>query len=162
LVLAARLAEVNAAFTSPSPPQSEPVDGREEYKEKAGLERKLYALMRQVDRQRYTLPKGQDVGYSGLTPASDGQRIYAWFATGVTCGYDLEGHCLWRRLDNEGSFFEHGSSSSPLLADGKLVVFISTWISSRLPTKARGGGSVSVPPSPAAASICWATPAPHS
>ena len=43
--LAARLAEVNASFTSPSPPQIEPVDGREEYKEKAGLERKLYALM---------------------------------------------------------------------------------------------------------------------
>ena len=65
--LAARLAEVNAAFTSSSPPQIEAVDGREEYKEKAGLERKLYALMRQVNRQRYALPKGQDVGYSGLT-----------------------------------------------------------------------------------------------
>jgi hypothetical protein len=122
--LAARLTEVNASFTSHAPPQIEPVDGREEYKEKAGLERKLYALMRQVDRKRYTLPKGQDVGYSGLTPASDGKRLFAWFATGVTCCYDLEGNCLWRRLDNEGSFFEHGYSSSPLLTDGKLVVFM--------------------------------------
>ena len=122
--LAARLKEVNASFMSDSPPKSEAVGGHDEYKEKAGLERKLYELMRKVDGKKYALPKGQDVGYSGLTPASDGKRIYAWFATGVTCCYDLDGNCIWRRLDNEGSFPEHGYSSSPLLADGKLIVFM--------------------------------------
>ena len=126
--LAARLKEVNDSFASDAPPKLEPVDGREEFKEKAGIERKLNALMKKVDDRKYSLPKGQDVGYSGLTPVSDGRRVWAWFATGVTCCYDLEGKLLWRRLDNEGSFFEHGYSTSPILADGKLVVFMNKMI----------------------------------
>jgi outer membrane protein assembly factor BamB len=46
----------------------------------------------------------------------------------VTCRYDLDGKCIWRRLDNEGSFFEHGYSTSPLLADGKVIVFMNKMI----------------------------------
>ncbi len=126
--LAARLKEVNDSFASDAPPKRESVDGREEFKEKAGLERKLYELMKKVDDKKYSLPLGQDVGYSGFTPVSDGRRVWAWFATGVTCCYDLDGKLIWRRLDNEGSFFEHGYSTSPILAGGKLVVFMNKMI----------------------------------
>lgn len=126
--LAARLKVVNDSFTTDTPPRYEQVDGREEYKEKAGLERKLYGLMKQVDDKQYSMPKGQDVGYAGFTPVSDGRFVWAWFATGVLCCYDLDGNLIWRRLDNEGSFFEHGYSVSPILADGKIVVFMNKMI----------------------------------
>lgn len=126
--LAAQLKTVNDSFTTDAAPRYEQVDGREEYKEKAGLERKLYALMKKLDDTKYSLPKGQDVGYSGFTPVSDGHFVWAWFATGVTCCYDLDGKLIWRRLDNEGSFFEHGYSVSPILADGKIIVFMNMMI----------------------------------
>jgi len=126
--LAARLKEVNDSFASDAPPKLERADGREEFKEKTDLQKKLYDLMKKVDRRKYSLPRGQDVGYSGLTPVSDGRHVWAWFATGGTCCYDLDGKLVWRRLDNEGSFFEHGYSTSPILADGKIIVFMNKMI----------------------------------
>ncbi|MFB3894562.1 MAG: PQQ-binding-like beta-propeller repeat protein [Phycisphaerae bacterium] len=126
--LAARLKEVNDSFVAGNPPKPEPVEGREEFKEKTGLESKLYALMKKVDDRKYALPKGQDVGYSGMTPVSDGKHVWGWCATGVTFCYDLDGKLIWRRVDNEGSFFEHGYSTSPVLGDGKIVVFMNKMI----------------------------------
>ena len=126
--LAARLDGVNASFVSGVPPKMERLGGGMDFKEKAGLQKQLCDLMKTVDRKKYSLPKGQDVGYSGMTPVSDGRRVWAWFATGVTCYYDLDGKLVWRRLDNEGSFFEHGYSTSPILADGKLIVFMNKMI----------------------------------
>jgi outer membrane protein assembly factor BamB len=126
--LQAKLKTFNDSFASPNPPKQQNTGSGEGYKEKMDAEAKLYKLMRQVDDKKYVMPKGQDVGYAGFTPVSDGKFVYAWFATGVTCCYDLDGKLIWRRLDNEGSFFEHGYSTSPILADGKLMVFMNNVI----------------------------------
>ena len=126
--LAKRLKEVNDSFATDAAPKIVPLEGSEGYKEKLDLEKKLYGAMAKVDPKKYVLPKGQDVGYSGMTPVSDGKYVWAWFATGVTCCYDLDGKLVWRRLDNEGSFFEHGYSVSPVLAGGKLIVFMNKMI----------------------------------
>jgi len=55
------------------------------------------------------------------TPACDGERVYCFFGSyGLVC-YDLTGKSLWsKRL---GPFRdEFGSASSPILADGKLIL----------------------------------------
>jgi len=122
--LATRLKTINDSFATGAPPISEVFEGSEQYKEKVSIEKKLDALMKRVDPKKYTKPSGQDVGYAGFTPISDGKRIWGWSALGVSFCYDLEGKLIWRRLDNEGSFFEHGYSTSPVLADGKLIVFM--------------------------------------
>ena len=122
--LAARLKAVNDSFATDAAPKYEKMEGHEELKEKTTLEKKLYSLMKQVTATRYNKPGGQDVGYAGFTPICDGRRVWGWSALGVSFCYDLDGNLLWRRLDNEGSFFEHGYATSPVLADGKLVVFM--------------------------------------
>ncbi len=126
--LQAALKAENDSFAAATPPKLEPIDGGEGYKVKTTTEKKLYSLIKGFDETKYALPKGQDVGYAGITPVTDGQHIWAWFATGVTCCYDLSGKPIWRRLDNEGSFFEHGYSVSPILADGKIIVFMNKLI----------------------------------
>ncbi|MSR79957.1 MAG: hypothetical protein EXS11_04440 [Gemmataceae bacterium] len=35
-------------------------------------------------------------GYTALTPASDGERLYVVFGSSVLAAYDLEGNFLWR------------------------------------------------------------------
>lgn len=126
--LADRMKQINDSFSTGTPPEPEAVGGTLRYREKVELAGKAYELMTGVDAEKYALPKGQDVGYAGLTPTSDGRFVYAWFATGVTACYDFDGNCRWRRLDNLGKFFEHGFSSSPLLVDGKLIVFMNQLI----------------------------------
>ncbi|HLX59966.1 MAG TPA: PQQ-binding-like beta-propeller repeat protein [Planctomycetota bacterium] len=91
--------------------------------EREKLEKNLYDALRKIDKKRFTRPDGQDIGYAGLTPASDGKYVYAWFAHGVTACYDLDGKRQWIRIDNHEKV-EHGFSSSPLLIGGKLVVFM--------------------------------------
>lgn len=125
---AKELKAVNDSFATDNPPKAENDQGRDVFKKKVDLETKLAKAMKAVDGVKYALPAGQDVGYAGVTPVSDGKYVYAWFPTGVTCCYDLDGKLAWRRLDNEGSFFEHGYSTSPILADGKLIVFMNKMI----------------------------------
>ncbi|MFC1582573.1 PQQ-binding-like beta-propeller repeat protein [Planctomycetota bacterium] len=122
--LAERLEVINRSFSSEAPPKLENIQGGYGHKEKGELEKKIYGLMAKVNPKKYMLPKGQDVGYSGMTPVSDGTYVWAWYATGATVCYDMEGKLIWRWLDNRGSFFEHGYSSSPLLVDDRLVVFM--------------------------------------
>ncbi|MCL2648840.1 MAG: PQQ-binding-like beta-propeller repeat protein [Phycisphaerales bacterium] len=126
--LEATLKAENESFVAGKPPKLEGLEGYEGFKVKVTTESKLAKLMKQVDDTKYAPSKGQDVGYAGFTPVTDGKYVWAWFATGVTCCYDLDGKLIWRRLDNEGSFFEHGYSVSPVLVDGKLIVFMNKMI----------------------------------
>jgi len=115
--VAARVGEINAAYASPGGPTSAMA------KEKGELQKKLNLAMRKIDRKKYGMAKGQDVGYAGVTPVSDGKHVYAWFATGVTACYDLDGNRKWMALDNHKEI-EHGFSTSPLLVDGKVIVYM--------------------------------------
>ena len=65
-------------------------------------------------------------GYASHTPATDGERVYAFFGKTGVYAYDLEGKELWhanvgRELDQRG----WGSASSPVLTDTGLVVLAS-------------------------------------
>lgn len=55
------------------------------------------------------------------TVACDGQRVYAFFGSYGLIAYDLQGQIVWQR--EFGPFQdEFGSSSSPVLVDGKLLL----------------------------------------
>jgi outer membrane protein assembly factor BamB len=59
------------------------------------------------------------------SPVSDGERVYAWFATGQVVALDLDGRPVWQRhLGREISPFEilWGHSSSPALFDDLLIL----------------------------------------
>jgi hypothetical protein len=61
--------------------------------------------------------------FASETPASDGERVYAYFGnTGLYC-YDLAGNQLWKK--DTGAYpmqFGWGTSSSPVVHDGKVYV----------------------------------------
>lgn len=63
-------------------------------------------------------------GYATQTPASDGQRVYVVFGTGVVAAYDMEGRRLWLRWFDRPQETGHGRSASPLLVGGRLIVQI--------------------------------------
>lgn len=66
---------------------------------------------------------GQAVfGFSGPTPTSDGKHVCAFFTTGISACYDLQGNRKWIHR-GKGSGSEHGNFASPLLAAGALVVW---------------------------------------
>ena len=114
--LAAKWNEVDGEYVS-----GQGIKTTQEAREK--LEKSLYDAMRKIDKKRFTRPGSQDVGYAGLTPASDGENVYAWFASGVSACYDMNGNRKWIRVDNHETV-EHGFSSSPIVAGGKLIVFM--------------------------------------
>src|SRR5205814_9913820 len=82
-------------------------------------------------------PEGQfpPGGMAVPTPATDGRRVFALFGTGDLVCVDVEGRPLWlRSLAQEYGPFRNrwGMASSPLLADGLLVVQVDHWGASYL------------------------------
>jgi len=62
-----------------------------------------------------------DTGFAAPTMASDGERVFAIFATGDLAAFSLDGKPLWRM--NPGVPENHYAYSSSLaVADGKLIV----------------------------------------
>lgn len=62
-------------------------------------------------------------GYASSTPVTDGKRIFALFGKSGLLAVDRDGNELWRRDLGRGSDRAGwGSASSPILADGVLVV----------------------------------------
>src|SRR5439155_6272341 len=61
--------------------------------------------------------------FCGPTPVTDGKFAYAWLAHGVTVCYDHDGNRKWIRCDNKG-WQEHGYWCSPVLAGGKVIVWM--------------------------------------
>ena len=76
----------------------------------------------------FVLPKTcEDTGYATPTPASDGERVYVAFGSGIVTCYDLVGHRRWvRRLQTHPATYSeprlYGVQESPLLAGGQLLV----------------------------------------
>jgi len=113
---AAAIDAINAAFIAGT------ASAADLQEKKPQLEKELQKQMKRVDSEKYTVGTIPDAGFSGFTPSTDGQFIYAWFGSGVSACYDLEGKRRWIRVDRRPAV-EHGFSSSPLLIDGKFVVF---------------------------------------
>ena len=59
------------------------------------------------------------------TPATDGQALYVYFGSVGLLAYDFEGKELWRKvLPVPKTFRNQGTGTSPMLAEGKLVLFV--------------------------------------
>jgi outer membrane protein assembly factor BamB len=68
-------------------------------------------------------PKFPSNSYATETPITDGERVYASFGmNGIYC-YDFSGKQIWKAdIGTHSMAFGHGTASSPVLADGKLIV----------------------------------------
>ena len=86
------------------------------------LEAALYGGMSKVSVKKYGFAAECEVGVSAPTPITDGENVYAVFGNGICVCYDRDGNRKWMRLLDHKSV-EHGYTSSPLLVDGKLVVY---------------------------------------
>ncbi len=62
--------------------------------------------------------------YATESPATDGERVYAWFGpVGVVVGLTVEGKELWKKDLGSGPMSAgFGTGASPALADGRLFV----------------------------------------
>ena len=91
---------------------------------RASVERRLSRGMLKVSRKRYNNPAtwGCEAGFTPCTPLTDGQHVYAAFGTGIVACYDRNGDLRWKRLLKHETV-EHGYTTSPLLIDGKLVIY---------------------------------------
>lgn len=111
--IAEKVGAIDAAFVAGTATDAQ-------LQEKAGLEKKLQSAMKRVAPDKYAPGQPPDVGFSGLTPTTDGHSIYVASETGVAACFDPDGNRRWIRVDRQ-PLVEHGFSASPLLVDGKLV-----------------------------------------
>ena len=64
-----------------------------------------------------------DHGYASCTPASDGERVFAFFGKSGVYAFDLEGNLLWQQfVGNESGPTEWGSGASPIVFKDLLIV----------------------------------------
>lgn len=89
---------------------------------------KMDELRETVESAAHLRPSGIDpaIGYASPTPTADGSGVYALFGTGVLVARSPSGEVRWQRwlgpsLDLMRGF-TGGSTASPILVDGTLVV----------------------------------------
>lgn len=59
------------------------------------------------------------------TPVTDGKRVFSYFGSIGLLAYDFNGKEVWRKpLPTPKTFQNQGTGTSPILADGKLIVFL--------------------------------------
>jgi outer membrane protein assembly factor BamB len=76
-----------------------------------------------VDKKKFERYWAQGVfGFAGPTVVSDGTHVCAFFTTGVSACYDLDGNRKWIQRGSGGGS-EHGNFASPILCENKLVVW---------------------------------------
>lgn len=98
-------------------------DYENKVKEKEKLEKQMQMIFYKLDPDRY--PMSQEDGFATATPASDGENIYVWNALGITACFTPEGNINWITNSRVGNVSqEHGFHSSPLLIDGKVILFM--------------------------------------
>jgi outer membrane protein assembly factor BamB len=72
-----------------------------------------------------SIPKHGDNTYATETPATDGERVYAYFGMTGVFAYDFAGKLVWQRdLGSYKMAANFGTSSSPVIHDGKLFLQI--------------------------------------
>jgi len=74
--------------------------------------------------RRPALPKHGSNTYATETPATDGERVYAYFgAVGAVVAYDFTGNLAWKAdLGTYQVQFGHGTASSPAVHAGRVFV----------------------------------------
>jgi len=114
---AERLREIDRSLSA-----GDPLDAKT-LKEKADLEKKVHREMRKVDARRYGLRRPGEAGGAPMTPVSNGKHVWGLFNSGVLACYDLDGNRKWTVLGSDLPG-EHGFTSSPLLVDGKVIIYL--------------------------------------
>ena len=126
--LAAELARVNAAVVDElnarlDAAATAPYSLPKVFEQKRAVEKQIRDQQFAINRKRFTSDWPQAVyGFCTETPASDGQNVCAFFATGVSVCYDLEGNRKWIARGSHGGE-EKGHYSSPLLLGNQFVVW---------------------------------------
>ena len=92
----------------------------------------------------------QSGGPASATPVTDGQRVMGWFPTFGLMAWDLDGNELWRR-PVDAPFVVNGSGTSPILADGRLILCCDQ----------QGGKSFLLAADPATGKTLWQTARPQ-
>ncbi len=85
---------------------------REEIKEREGERQRLNA---------HPSPNRGGAGNTATTPATDGRRIYATLGNGIVSAHGLDGSKAWAVFVQPPAL-GFGHASSPVLADGKVIV----------------------------------------
>lgn len=91
------------------------------------IEAEIDKRMRKVSKDKYddAAMYGSETGNTAPTPVTDGEHVYVLFSSCIIACYDRDGNCIWKRLlmhKKQGEF--HGYTTSPLLINGKLVVYL--------------------------------------
>ena len=61
--------------------------------------------------------------YASETPATDGERVYAYFGNVGLFAYSLDGELLWEhRFEPHPIYLDFGTASSPVVHDGRVYV----------------------------------------
>jgi outer membrane protein assembly factor BamB len=82
-------------------------------------------------------------GYASHTPVSDGERVYAFFGKSGVHAFDLAGAPLWQAdVGMESDPTRWGSSSSPIVHDGTVIVTASAESQSIIGLDAKTGKEV--------------------
>ncbi len=123
---AARLREINDSFKQRWPDKAA-------LKERAGLQAGIRKLMAKADKEKYARNWQEMHGYSVPTPVSDGTDIYVWIAYGIGARYDRDGDRKWIHLETN-MIKHHGYTSSPVLVDGKMIVYMKKIIALEMET----------------------------
>jgi outer membrane protein assembly factor BamB len=111
-------AQIPTAAKTAAPPAPSPAATK-----KREIEKKIQTEQNAIDKKLFDRYWGQAVfGFSGATPTSDGKHVCAFFTTGVSVCYDLDGKRQWIAR-GKGGGSEHGNFASPVLVDGKLAVW---------------------------------------
>lgn len=61
-------------------------------------------------------------GYTAPTPATDGERIYVIFGSGVVAAFDMNGKPVWRTEIPEPKKFDVAMGMSPILYNGSVII----------------------------------------
>lgn len=98
-------------------------------------------------------------GYASHTPVSDGQRVYAFFGKTGVVAFDLNGEQLWQHgVGTESDPRRWGSSSSPILVDGVVIVTAGPERRAIVGLDAETGNELWEAPSDSLGNV-WGTPA---
>ena len=92
----------------------------------------------------------QSGGPASATPVTDGQRVIGWFPMFGLMAWDLDGNELWRQ-PVDAPFVVNGSGTSPILADGRLILCCDQ----------QGGKSFLLAADPATGKTLWQTARPQ-
>ena len=79
--------------------------------------------MAKVDEKKYEKAPLGEAGFTAPQPVTDGKSVFVAFGHGVTVAYGVDGNRKWITVESHPAL-EHGYTASPLLADGKLLVYM--------------------------------------